>query len=102
MLIAFTGLAIMGAAVENVNISYITPYAKCDLKLTIGQQGVLASVSFLGIVSTSYFWGFLADTWGRQKVLTVAAFGGFFFSCISSFATNTYAVISLRFVSGAM
>lgn len=47
MLIAFTGLAIMGAAVENVNISYITPYAKCDLKLTIGQQGVLASVSFL-------------------------------------------------------
>lgn len=102
MLIALTGLSIMGAAVENVNISYISPYAKCDLKLTIAQQGVLSSVSFLGIVSTSYFWGFLADTWGRQKVLSVAAFGGFFFSLLSAFATNTEAVISLRFLAGAM
>lgn len=51
----------MGAALENINLSYVLPYAKYDLKLSIAEQGALTSVSFLGIVSTSYFWGFLAD-----------------------------------------
>lgn len=60
ILIVLTGISIMGAALENVNFSYILPYAECDLRLTIAEQGVLASVSFLGIASTSYFWGFLA------------------------------------------
>lgn len=91
----------MGAGLENVNISYILSYAKCDLKLSIGEQGVLTSVSFLGIVSTSYFWGFLADVWGRQKVLSVAALTGFCFSFTSAFATNTSVLIALRFLSGS-
>lgn len=97
-----TGLAIMGAAVENVNISIVIPNAKCDLDLTVTEQGVLGSVSFLGIVVTSYFWGFLTDTWGRQKVISVACFGGFLFSFLSAFATQTYVLIALRFLAGAM
>ncbi|XP_055305413.1 synaptic vesicle glycoprotein 2C-like isoform X2 [Sitodiplosis mosellana] len=101
ILIVLSGLSIMGAGLENVNISYILPYAKSDLKLTIAEQGVLTSVSFLGIVSTSYLWGFLADTWGRQKVLCVAALSGFCFSFISGFATNTTTLIILRFLAGA-
>lgn len=92
----------VGAAVENVNVSYIMPNAKCDLNLTISQQGILSSVSFLGIVSTSYFWGFLADTWGRKKVLSTAAFTGFFFSIISAFATDFYTLAIFRFLGGAM
>lgn len=92
----------MGAGLENVSFSYILPYAKCDLNLTIAEQGVLTSVSFLGIVSTSYFWGFLADTWGRQKVLSVAALCGFTFSFMSGLATNTTILIILRFMAGAL
>lgn len=92
----------MGAALENVNISYVLPYAKCDLKLTLAEQGVLSSVSYIGMLSTAYFWGFLTDTMGRQKILCTAAFGGFFFSFISSFVTNTYGLIALRFLCGAL
>lgn len=102
MLIVLTGLSIMGAALENVNLSYVLPYAKCDLKLSLAEQGVLTSVSFLGIVSTSYFWGFLADTWGRQKVLCVAGLCGFCLSFSSGFATNTTFLIILRFLAGAL
>lgn len=91
----------MGAALENINLSYVLPYAKCDLKLTIAEQGVLTSVSFLGIVSTSYFWGFLADTWGRKKVVSLGALCGFAFSLVSAFATNTTVLIALRFLAGA-
>lgn len=92
-----TGSSILGAAIENVNISYIMPFAKCDLKLTIGQQGALSSMSFLATISTSFFWGFLADTWGRRKVMSVAAF----FSFLSGFMTNIHVLIVLRFFASA-
>lgn len=102
ILICLTGVSIMGAALENVNLSYVLPYAKCDLKLSLSEQGVLTSVSFLGIVSTSYLWGFLVDCWGRQKVLCAAAFCGFGFSFASGFATNISVLIFLRFMAGAL
>lgn len=91
----------MGSTLENVNISLVFPYVKCDLNLTTTEQGILGSISFLGIVITSYFWGFLADTWGRQKVIRIGAFGGFIFSFISAFSINTPILIICRFFAGA-
>lgn len=102
ILIILTGLSILSAGLENVNISYVLPYAKCDLKLTLSEQAVLSSVSYIGMLSTAYFWGFLTDNIGRKKVLCAASFGGFFFSFISSFVTNTYVLIALRFLCGAL
>lgn len=97
-----TGMGILGSAIENTCISYIMPYAKCDLNLTTSEQGLLSAVSYLGIVFTSHIWGFLADTWGRQKVLRVAATGAFIFSFSSAFAVNTLSMILLRFTAGAL
>lgn len=102
ILVILAGLNAMGATIENVNFSFILPYAKCDLKLSIAEQSALSSVSFLGIVSTSYLWGFLLDTWGRKKVLCLTAFCGFFLSIFSTFATNTIILIALRFFAGAL
>lgn len=102
ILIVLTGLGLMGSVIENVNVSYILPFAKCDLKLTTSEQGLLTSVSFLGIVCTSHFWGFLADTWGRQKVIRISTIGGFTFSLFSAFATSTHVLILLRFLAGAL
>lgn len=56
MLIFFTGFAIMGVSLENVSISYVLSYVQCDLNFSTHQKGVLTAISFLGIVSTSYFW----------------------------------------------
>lgn len=102
ILIVLVGLSLMGATVENMNISIVMSYVKCDLKLTVHEQGVLSSISFLGTLLTSYFWGFLTDTWGRRKVLAVGALGGFIFSFPSGLVTNIYVLIVLRFLSGAM
>lgn len=102
VLIFLTGIAVMGSVLENINVSYILPYAKCDLKLTTAEQGILSSISFLGIVFTSHFWGFLADTWGRQKVMRTAALGGSIFAMMSGFAANTTTLILFRFISGAL
>lgn len=95
-------MSVLGSAIENTNISYILPYAKCDLRMTTGEQGLLSAISYLGIVFTSHFFGFMADTWGRQKVLRVAAIGAFVFSFASAFATSTIYMILLRFLAGAL
>lgn len=102
ILIILTGLAVMGTVVENIAVSLIFPYARCDLNLTTIEQGILGSVSYLGVVCTSHIWGFLADTWGRQKVLFVATSGGFLFSLFSGIATNTTVLILLRFIAGSL
>lgn len=46
VLIFFTGMAVMGTVLENINVSFILPYAECDLKLTIAEQGLL-NTSFI-------------------------------------------------------
>lgn len=122
MLIICSGLSIMGASLENLSIGYVMPYLKCDLNLSPSEQGVLAAVSYLGIVSTSYFWGFLTDCWGRKKVgsfnihifsfwwwnsfipkvLSVAALFGSFFSFVSAFLIDFRMLILARFLAGTM
>lgn len=77
------------------------PQIRCDLNLSTAEQGLLSSISYLGIVSSSHIWGFLADTWGRQKVLRLTTFGGFVTCFASAFAWNTWSLIFLRFVGGA-
>ncbi|XP_053612467.1 solute carrier family 22 member 16-like isoform X2 [Plodia interpunctella] len=48
--------------------------------MTDAQRGIIASIPYIGIVVTSFPWGYLVDTRGRKKViiassLTVGAFG---------------------------
>lgn len=102
ILTILTGVSLLGSAIENTNISYVLPYAKCDLELSIRKQGVLSGISYFGIVVSSHLWGFLADTWGRKKVLRLAATGAFIFSFLSAFAANKYILILLRFLAGAL
>lgn len=94
--------ALLGSTIESVNLSFILPYAKCDLRFTIREQGLLSGISFLGFAVTPHLWGFLADTWGRKKVLQVVATVGFIFSFLSAFAANTISMIVGRFVAGAL
>lgn len=102
MLIVMTGLCAMGGLVENLNISVIMPYAKCEMNISTTEQGLLTSVSFLGIFVTLHFWGFMADTYGRQRMLRICALGGFIFSFASAFAFDIIILIVLRFLAGAL
>lgn len=96
------GLCVIVNVAENINVSLIVPYARCDLQLTTGEQGILNAASFAGILVSSHAWGFLADTWGRQKVLRSALAGCFVFGVMSSFSPTTTALIGLRFLAGAL
>lgn len=100
ILTILVGINLLGSTIENANISYILPYAKCDLQLSIREQGLLSGISYFGIVFASHLWGFFADTWGRKNVLRVAAAGAFICSFLSAFAVNMISMILLRFLAG--
>lgn len=92
----------LGAGIEAVSMGVVLPFAKCDLNLSNEEQGMLFAISSLGIVAFSHAWGFLADTWGRQKVLRLAATGAFFTSFLSGLAPNKISMMILRFFAGAL
>lgn len=67
ILTILTGISMLGAAIENSAISYILPYAKCDLQLTTGEQGLLSAISYLGNVFSLHLWGFWPILGGDRK-----------------------------------
>lgn len=79
---------------------FLLPVSQCDLKLTTSQKGILASVSYIGIIFSSHLWGFLADTKGRRSVIFPTLFVSSLVSIASSFVQNFYQFAILRFLSG--
>lgn len=99
-LLLVCGSGLMGVVVENVNIGFVLPYARCDLQFTANEQGALNAVGYIGIVVSSHFWGFLADTWGRRKVLRTALLGSFAFAVLSALSVSIMMLIVTRLLVG--
>lgn len=122
IIIILTGIVLITVTNEIVNICYILPVATCDLNLNTTNKGILAGAPYLGMVNndknqkfifwcwymrflskqilSSHFWGFLADTKGRRRVIQPALLVAFLVSTASSFVQNFYVFTSLRFLSG--
>lgn len=92
----------MGATVENFSLAMVLPYVNCDLSMTTAELGLVSSIPFLGIVISSHFWGFMADTWGRQKVIRLSATCSLISAIVSAFASNASILILLRFIVGIL
>lgn len=57
---------------------------------------------FLGMVSSAFIWGFLADVTGRRKILIY----GFFFdgvcNILNGFSPNFAVLVFFKYISGFM
>ncbi|XP_018564187.1 synaptic vesicle glycoprotein 2B [Anoplophora glabripennis] len=95
-----TGLCLMCVIIESMCAMFITPAAQCDLNLDLSQKGLMYSISFLGIVSSSHMWGYLADTKGRKIVLIVSLVSSAVVGFICSFVSLPWLFILLRFING--
>ncbi|XP_031628421.1 synaptic vesicle glycoprotein 2C [Contarinia nasturtii] len=99
------GIGMMNVVIENVNIGFVLPYVRCEMKISTAEQGLLNSVGYIGIVISSHLWGFLADTTGRRRVLLISMVGSFICALLSAFSFNILSLILSRlfvgfFVSG--
>lgn len=99
-LLLTTGTALLGVVIEGLNMAFVLPAAKCELAITTAEQGMINAVAFLGVVLTSHFWGFMADTWGRRKVMQLALGLGFLFSALSSVSVSSTMLLVTRFCVG--
>lgn len=92
----------MCSIIETMEMMFIIPVAQCDMELTLSQKGILSSISFLGVFTSSHLWGFIADTKGRRKVLLISLCISFFISIVSSLASKSWMFILLRYLNGVL
>lgn len=99
-------LAVLPASFSSIfsssAMSYVLPSAECDLGLTMFDKGLLNSMTFAGMISTSFFWGFMTDTFGRRKIM----FYGYMFTGILSlaacFSHTSWLLILFKFLDGVV
>lgn len=99
-LLLVCGLSLMSVTIEALNPSFTMPFVKCDLQLTPAMEHIISSSGFVGLIVSSHMWGFLADTWGRVKVLRVALSVCFVFSVISSLSVFGLMIATCRLFVG--
>ncbi|XP_075977143.1 putative transporter svop-1 [Anticarsia gemmatalis] len=90
----------IGAVMDMLGYSLVVPAASCDLNLTLEQSGILTSISFAGFLF-ALPWGYVADTTGRRRAILVSAAVGFVLSAITSFSTNFYMMLILKFIASS-
>ncbi|CAG9865055.1 unnamed protein product [Phyllotreta striolata] len=95
-----TGGSLMCVIIETMSAMFVTPAAQCDLNLSLGQKGLLYSISFFGVVSGSFLWGYLADTKGRKLVTIISLITSSIISIIGSFVSTVWLFILLRYLNG--
>lgn len=101
-LVILSGAVLSTVLLETLGISFILPIAECDLNLTTKDKGLLSAIAFVGIITSSHLWGFLADTKGRRKVIMPTLFISFVITIVSSFVKSFWVFTLLRFFSGLL
>lgn len=101
LLLAICGLVSTSEEMDVISMSFILPSAQCDLELNTQTKGWLNSIIFIGMMAGAYFWGSIADSMGRKKVLIVISFMNGVCIVASSFSQNYEWFMLFRFLNGA-
>lgn len=94
------GFALMCVNNEGLCMAYVVPAARCEFTITNEDQSNINSAGFIGVVISAIFWGFLSDTWGRQKTLRASLATTLVFSVLSSFSVSSLMLIITRLFTG--
>jgi VNT family MFS transporter (synaptic vesicle glycoprotein 2) len=99
-LITLSGLILACSQLEATSVNMIIPIAQCELEMTNFHKGLLGSMNYVGIILSSHFWGFMADTKGRKKVIVTALLMSFSFTVCSTLVKNFWLLVFFRFLTG--
>ena len=86
--------------VDTLCLGFVIPLAECDLQLDTFRKGLLTSASFFGIATASHVSGFLTDSWGRKKAISLSLALGVLFSGLAALVTDFWWVVAFRVLSG--
>lgn len=100
ILIVLSGGIMASAFFELTSVNFILPLAECDLEMSSTDKGILSSIGYVGVILSSHFWGFLADTKGRRSMLIPSLLMAFVATLLSSLANSFWLLVGFRFING--
>ncbi|XP_014475721.1 PREDICTED: synaptic vesicle glycoprotein 2B [Dinoponera quadriceps] len=99
-------LAVLPASFSSIfsssSMSYVLPSAECDLGLTMFDKGLLNSMAFAGMICTAFFWGCMADIFGRRKIMFYGYLVTGLLSLATSFSHTSWLLIVCKFFDGVI
>ncbi|XP_073952773.1 synaptic vesicle glycoprotein 2C-like isoform X2 [Choristoneura fumiferana] len=96
------GFILLYVTTECLGAGYMLNGAECDLNISVTERGFVAAATFIGVVSTAIFWGYLADTYGRRRVMLPAILGTITISICSSLSVSFWNMFILRLLTGCL
>ncbi|XP_055617260.1 synaptic vesicle glycoprotein 2C-like [Toxorhynchites rutilus septentrionalis] len=85
---------------ETTTMSYVLPSAECDLHLTLVDKGTLNAVTYVGMISSAFLWGFLSDMYGRKRLLVYGFFLDATFNVLCATSQTVVAIMIFKFMGG--
>nr|CAD7456657.1 unnamed protein product [Timema tahoe] len=102
LLLVGCGLCFATFLFQSLNSAYLLPAAACDFQMTVQDKGLLSSMFYVGMICSSHMWGYLADTYGRKKVLVCGMLMDSICSFFGSFSHALWLYLIVRFFNGAL
>ncbi|CAB3245240.1 unnamed protein product [Arctia plantaginis] len=84
---------------DQIGYSIVLPAAACDLHMSDKMRGIVASMPYVGIMLTSYPWGYLVDTKGRKKMVLYSCFTAGIFSALCGLMPGLKSFAVSKFIS---
>ncbi|XP_018562439.1 synaptic vesicle glycoprotein 2B-like [Anoplophora glabripennis] len=85
---------------ESTSMSFVLPIAQCDLNLRLQDKGILNAITFAGMISSGFAWGYICDVAGRKKVMIIGYFLDGFFALMASSSQNFVMLLIAKFFGG--
>lgn len=90
----------IGTVFETTTMSYVLPSAECDLRLSLVDKGTLNAVTYGGMITSAFFWGFLSDTYGRKRLLVYGFLLDATFNVLCATSQSVVAIMIFKFMGG--
>nr|XP_022910461.1 synaptic vesicle glycoprotein 2B-like [Onthophagus taurus] len=85
---------------DATTMSYILPSVYCDLGLNLEQRGMLNAITYFGMISSAFLWGFLSDTLGRKKLLIIGFALDAFFIIVAGLSQTYEMILAAKYMTG--
>ncbi|XP_055584683.1 synaptic vesicle glycoprotein 2C-like [Uranotaenia lowii] len=85
---------------ETTTMSYVLPSAECDLELSLVDKGTLNAVTYVGMISSAFLWGFLSDSYGRKQLLIYGFFLDATLNLLCASSQTVLAIMIFKFMGG--
>nr|CAH7745085.1 unnamed protein product [Callosobruchus chinensis] len=93
-------LCVLVIGFQNGLSAYVFPAAQCELHLTSYEIGLLNVAFLAGGTVSCFFWGILADLYGRRKVLIGTHLANASVTILCALSPYTTSIVICRFLNG--